>query len=107
LKYKGQEKEISKSIGRATNNIAELEAVREALSQLKNPNLPVRILTDSSYVCGTLTKGWTAKKNVELIASIKKIMKPFKDLELIHVKGHAGTEGNEKADRLARDGAAA
>ena len=106
LKYKDQEKEISKSIGHSTNNIAELEAVRIGLSQLKNPNLPVKILTDSSYVCGTLTKGWKAKKNVELIAAIKEIMEPFKDLEFIHVKGHAGLEGNEKADQLARDGVA-
>ncbi|VEN72507.1 Ribonuclease H [Candidatus Desulfarcum epimagneticum] len=104
LRHRGREKEISMGIGLATNNIAELKAVREALAAIKNPGIPVRILTDSSYVCGTLTKGWKAKKNRELIDSIKTLMKDFKDIRLIKIPGHAGIEGNEKADRLAREG---
>jgi len=101
LQYGTHEKEISKFIGAATNNIAELEAIRVALSELKDTRLPVRLYTDSAYAHGVLTLGWKAKKNKALIGSIKQIMATLKDLKLIKVKGHAGDEGNERADRLA------
>ena len=95
------EKEMSKEIGIATNNIAELEAIKTALIELKTTNNPVRIFTDSSYSFGVLTLNWKAKKNEELIESIKKLMRKFKDLKLIKIRGHAGQEGNERADFLA------
>jgi ribonuclease HI len=101
LEYGGRSKEISRYIGRATNNIAELEAIRTALAQLKRTELPIRILTDSNYAFGLLTLGWKPKKNVDLVSDIKKKMSNFKDLQLIKVKGHANLPGNEKADRLA------
>ncbi len=41
------------------------------------------------------------KKNQELVADIKKLMKTFPDLEFIKVKGHAGIKENEVADFLA------
>jgi len=99
--YKKHEKEISKYIGVATNNIAELEAIRTALMQLKKKDIPVRLFTDSSYAHGVLTLGWKAKKNIALVNSTKKIILQFKDIKLIKVKGHAGNKGNEKADLLA------
>ncbi len=99
--YKKHEKEISKYIGVATNNIAELEAIRTSLIQLKNKDIPVRIFTDSSYAHGVLTLGWKAKKNIALVESTKKIILQFKDIKLIKVKGHSGNKGNEKADLLA------
>jgi len=101
LLFKNHEKEISKYIGIATNNIAELEAIRTALLEIKKTDLPVRVFTDSSYAYGVLTLGWKAKKNLELIRSIKKIIAKFKDLKFIKVRGHEGVEGNEKADFLA------
>jgi len=101
LLFGNHEKEISKYIGIATNNIAELEAIRVALLEIKKTDLPVRVFTDSSYAHGVLTLGWKAKKNLELITSIKKIITKFKDLKFIKVKGHEGVEGNEKADFLA------
>ncbi|MDY6905881.1 MAG: ribonuclease H [Thermodesulfobacteriota bacterium] len=99
--YKDKEKRISRYIGNATNNIAELTAIFEALKAVKNPNLPVRVFTDSTYAAGVLTKGWKAKKNPELIQKIKQTMARFPDLALIKVKGHAGVEENEVADQLA------
>ena len=101
LQYGDHHKEISRDIGIATNNIAELEAIRSGLLELKNADLPVRVFTDSSYAFGVLALGWKAKKNKELVDSIKKTILKFKDLKIIKVKGHAGIEGNERADHLA------
>jgi len=101
LRYRNHEKEISRYIGIATNNIAELEAIRAGLLAMKNRGLPVRIFTDSSYAYGMLALGWKARKNQEMIRSIKKTIEKFTDLKIIKVKGHAGIEGNEKADALA------
>ena len=101
LRYGLHEKKISQYIGIATNNIAELEAIRVGLAEIKNPELPVRIYTDSNYALGLLTLEWKPKKNKELVASIKKLMHTFNDLQFVKVRGHAGDEGNEVADRLA------
>ncbi len=101
MKYGAHQREISKYIGIATNNVAELKAVEAALMALKRKNLPVRIYTDSKYVYGLLCEGWKAKKNIELIQSIKKRISEFSDLQIIKVQGHAGLDGNERADQLA------
>ena len=101
FKYREHEKEISKYIGIATNNQAELEAIRLGLSEIKKADIPVRVYTDSAYAHGVLMLGWKAKKNLEIIMEIRKDLSRFKDLKIIHVKGHAGLEGNERADKLA------
>ena len=101
LRFGSNEKEISRYIGLATNNIAELEAIRVALSELKRTDLPVKIFTDSSYAYGVLTLGWKTKKNTELVKSIKKIISKFRKLKFYKVKGHADIDGNERADYLA------
>jgi ribonuclease HI len=101
LRFGKHEKEISKYIGVATNNIAELEAIRTGLLQLKNTELPVRIFTDSSYAHGVLSLGWKARKNKDIVRSIKKTISNFEDIKLIKVKGHVGIDGNERADFLA------
>jgi ribonuclease HI len=105
LQYGSHQKEISRNIGIATNNIAELEAIRTGLLELKNTDLPVRVFTDSSYAYGVLTLGWKAKKNTDMVRSIRKTIAKFKDLQIIKVKGHAGIEGNERADLLATSAA--
>ena len=101
LRYGQHEKEISKFIGYATNNIAELKAIEAGLSVVKDTSIPVRLFTDSNYAYGVLVLNWKARKNQDLVASIKKTMTQFKDLEIIKIKGHAGEEGNERADYLA------
>jgi len=103
LIYGNNEKTISRYIGHATNNIAELKAIEAALLEIKNRKLPVRLFTDSAYSLGALTLGWKAQKNVELIAGIQKLMRTFSDLKILKVKGHAGMEENETADRLATE----
>jgi ribonuclease HI len=101
FRFGKHEKEVSRYIGIATNNMAELEAIKTALLELKTTKNPVRIFTDSSYSFGVLALNWKAKKNEDLIDSIKKSMTKFKDLKIIKVRGHTGHEGNERADFLA------
>jgi len=103
LSFGSHEKEISRHIGMATNNIAEIEAIRTGLSAMKATDMPVRIYTDSSYALGVLTRGWRVKKNNELINETKALMAAFKNLKIFKVKGHAGIEGNERANKLATD----
>lgn len=99
--FGGHEKEISEYIGEATNNIAELEAIRRALSEIKNRDLPLKIYSDSSYALGLITLGWKPKKNQELVADIKKLVSGFRKIDFIKVEGHSGIPGNERADKLA------
>jgi ribonuclease HI len=101
MQYQQHEKEISRYIGTATNNIAELEAIRVGLQSVKNRNLPVVVFTDSSYALGVLAKGWKAMKNIELIQKIKDLTVNFRNLRFIKIKGHAGHPENERVDRLA------
>lgn len=101
LRYGEREKEISRFIGNATNNIAELKAIQAGLTAVKNTEIPVRVFTDSSYAYGLLVSNWKARKNQDLVDSIKKTIAKFKDLKIIKVKGHSGQAGNETADFLA------
>ncbi len=99
--YNEKKKEVSKFIGRATNNIAELTAIKVALEELKRFDLPVRIFSDSGYAIGLLTQNWKPRKNQDLVIKIKNLMGKFSDLSFIKVKGHAGIKENEVADYLA------
>ncbi len=101
LRFGAHEKEISEYIGLATNNIAELKAIQTGLSAVKNTDFPVKVYTDSNYAYGVLALGWKSRKNKEIVESIKKRISKFKNLSFIKVKGHAGDEGNERADFLA------
>jgi len=103
LRYGKHQKEISEYIGMATNNIAELRAIEKGLKAVKNTDLPVKLFTDSNYAYGILALGWKERKNKDIVASIKKIISKFKNLTFIKIKGHAGDEGNERADLLARN----
>jgi ribonuclease HI len=101
LRWGTHEREISRYIGTATNNVAELEAIRAALDAVKNPGLPVVVHTDSSYAHGLLALGWKARKNTALVEEIRSRLARFSNVTIRKVAGHAGNEGNEKADRLA------
>ena len=101
LIYGEKKRELSIFIGDATNNIAELTAIKVGLGELKRFDLPVRIFSDSSYAIGLLTKDWKAKANQDLVREIRSLMKKFSDLAFVKVKGHSGIKENEVADFLA------
>lgn len=101
LIYKGHRKEISRYIGNATNNVAELEAIRTGLQAVKNRRHPVVVFTDSQYAFGLLTQGWKATLNTELVRDIRRLALKFANLQIVKIKGHTGHSENERADRLA------
>jgi ribonuclease HI len=88
-------------LGTATNNIAELTAILRAAEIV--PRAAAFVLhTDSQYSIGVLTKGWKAKANQELVASVKNALAK-RPARLVYVPGHAGVPLNERADALARE----
>jgi ribonuclease HI len=93
----------------------ELVAVIEALSALKRP-CRVRLHTDSRYVQQGITawienwkrRGWRTAdnkpvKNVDLWKRLDNLAAGH-EVHWIWVKGHAGHDGNERADALANRG---
>ena len=97
----GFRRELSIFLGKVTNNVAELTAIKLALEAIKKRDWPVELYTDSKYAIGVLSGGYKAKKNQELITEIKALMQVFPRLLLIKVEGHTGVAENERADRLA------
>ncbi|MDK2123662.1 ribonuclease HI [Parachitinimonas caeni] len=115
LVYKGREKELFGGEPDTTNNRMELMAVIAGLEALTRP-CAVTVYLDSQYVkngISTWIHGW--KRNGWKTAD----KKPVKNADLWQrldqvqarhqitwqwVKGHAGHEGNERADELANRG---
>lgn len=101
----GERREAWLALGQGTNNQGELSAIGLALDLVEEAGFTgaVHILTDSDYSRGVLSKGWKAKVNVELIASLKARIKSRK-ANLHWVAGHVGLPENERADALANLG---
>ena len=115
LRYNGEERELFGGESSTTNNRMELTAVIEALTALKRSS-DVVLHTDSQYVQKGITewigawkaRGWrTASKepvkNVDLWKRLDEIVRDH-HIHWVWVKGHAGHEGNERADALANKG---
>lgn len=103
----GSRVELGEYLGTGTNNIAELTAILRALELVEDRSRPLLVHTDSSYSIGVLTKGWKAKANVELVASIRQALAGHPKAKLVYVPGHSGVAWNERADELARGAIAA
>ncbi len=117
LRAPGHEKELFGGAPLTTNNRMELTAVIEGLSALKKP-CEVDLYLDSQYVRQGITEwiaGWKAKgwrtasrqpvKNVDLWQRLDELVQGSGHRIRWHwVRGHAGHEGNERADELANRG---
>ncbi|BES93577.1 RnaseH [Nesidiocoris tenuis] len=105
--------------GAPTNNTAEIQAARIAITQAASAGIKnLAIHTDSKFVIDCITKwihrwkknGWKlstggpVKNKVELL-KLDEAIQSLDSVQWIHVRGHCGNLGNEMADRLARDGA--
>ena len=113
LRSEGREKLLSGGSRDTTNNRMELTAAIEALEALRRP-CRVRLSTDSTYLKDGITRwlpAWKRRnwktadrrpvKNVDLWRRLERAAS-IHDVEWVWVRGHAGHEGNEKADALAR-----
>ncbi|XP_017078223.1 ribonuclease H1 [Drosophila eugracilis] len=107
--------------GRATNNVGEIQAAIHAIKTALDLGIKkLCISTDSQFLLNSITlwvpgwkrRGWKLKNN----QPVKNVV-DFKELdELLHnnsitvkwnyVEAHKGIEGNEMADKLARQGSA-
>ena len=101
LIYGGHVKEHSEEIGKGTNNIAELTAIKTGLNMIKKRDIPVTIISDSQYALNCLKGNWNPSKNIELITEIQNLISEFDTVHLKWVRGHNGNKHNERADNLA------
>lgn len=117
LRVGAHEKELFGGEPDTTNNRMELAAVINALASLKRASV-VEVYTDSQYVRNGITewlaqwrrRGWKTAdgkpvKNIDLWEALEQEA----GRHTVHwhwVKGHAGHDGNERADALANRGVA-
>ena len=115
MHYRDHEKELFGGEAETTNNRMELMAAIQGLEALKR-HCSVTLYTDSKYVMQGITewidnwkaRGWktAAKKpvkNVDLWQRLDQARQQH-TVEWVWVKGHAGHDGNERADELANRG---
>jgi ribonuclease HI len=117
LVWNRHRKELKGGAPETTNNRMELTAAIEALAAVKRA-AAIDFYTDSQYLRGGITgwienwkrNGWRTSdrkpvKNVDLWQRLDGL-RGGHDITWHWVRGHAGTEGNERADELARAGMA-
>ena len=115
LESNGREKELYGGERLTTNNRMELTAVIRGLQALKR-RCKVELHTDSKYVQQGITewihswkkRGWRTAdkkpvKNEDLWKTLDELAQQH-DIDWRWVKGHAGHDGNERADELANRG---
>lgn len=109
--------EMGGSEKHTTNNRMEMMALIEGLKRLAHESGDLTIYLDSSYVekgatewiHGWIKRGWVtmAKKDVEnrdlweVLHPLLNARKKFGQITWMHVSGHSGVEGNERADEIA------
>lgn len=115
----GTERVLTGGEAPSTNNRMELTAALEGLAAAPE-GADVRLVTDSTYLAHAISKGWldgwqrrgwkTASKdpvaNQDLWRRMIAELARHRRVTTEVVKGHAGHDANERADRLAQDAAA-
>ena len=110
LRYGPHEKELTQGFRHTTNNRMELLAVIVGLEAVTNPDLPIRVISDSKYVVDSVEKKWVfgwekkadfgKKANEDLWRRFLRIYRQRK-VSFHGIKGHAGHAENERCDVLA------
>lgn len=100
LGYRGYWRAFGKYLGNATNQQAEIAAACVGLSSLTEP-CKVRLLSDSRYVVETMSGNFRKKANLDWWEKLEKSAQQHK-IKWEWVKGHAGHEVQEIADKMAR-----
>ena len=99
---------------RASILLGELVAIKMALEYVKTEVnkreiKQLSVLSDSQSAVGILTLGWQNKSHTRVVAEVQQTIKNLEDkgikIEINWTPGHAEIEGNEIADRLAKQGA--
>lgn len=114
IKYENEDKELFGAEAKTTNNRMELIGVISALKHLGQEKHLVDLYTDSQYVKLGITEwikswvknGWKNSqkqevKNKDLWVELLELSQKH-EINWRWLKGHAGQEGNERADTLAR-----
>jgi len=117
MQFGEKEKTLSGGEAETTNNRMEMMAAIKALEAIKSGyGGSITLWTDSTYVMKGITEwihGWKKRgwKKSDKKPVINKDL--WQELDVLNakwdvtwkwVKGHAGVEGNERADELAREG---
>src|SRR6476660_8206133 len=100
LGFKGYWKAVGEYLGNATNQQAEIHAAYLGLRNLKEP-CRVRVFSDSRYVVETMTGNFRKKTNHEWWEKLAEAASKHQ-IEWQWIKGHAGHEVQEVADKMAR-----
>ncbi len=100
LGYRGFWRAFGKYLGNATNQQAEIAAATIGLKNLSEP-CSVRILSDSRYVVETMTGNFRKKTNLDWWEKLDKAAQKH-EIKWEWVKGHAGHQVQEVADKMAR-----
>jgi len=100
LGYRGFWRAFGTYLGNATNQQAEIAAATIGLKNLSEP-CSVRILSDSRYVVETMTGNFRKKTNLDWWEKLDKAAQKH-EIKWEWVKGHAGHQVQEVADKMAR-----
>jgi len=100
LGFKGYWKAVGEFLGNATNQQAEIAAAWIGLKNLKEP-CKVHVLSDSRYVVETMNGNFRKKTNLDWWDKLEKAASKH-EITWEWMRGHAGHEIQEIADKTAR-----
>lgn len=100
----GSDPSTTNNVMELTGAIRGLEAVAVARAMgLVRPDELIELVSDSQYVLGLASGGYTPSTNLELAKEVKRLLSDLNG-RTRWVRGHQGDTWNERCDSLARKG---